>query len=135
MTAIERSPVYAGTRTPLGKSSHTRTVFLFPHNSVLLIRSDLILSGIDSAGSSNSSQACEMSAFDTFSELRNTVDRWRPGCEHVAWAEGGQVYEMRRDKLNGRVEAVTVTSPPFGTNSETFFSKFGRVASSSCGGA
>jgi len=46
-----------------------------------------------------------------------------------------QLYEMRSDKLNGRVEAVTVTSPPFGTNSETFFCRFGRVAASSCGGA
>lgn len=44
-------------------------------------------------------------------------------------------YEMRRDKLKGKVLAVTVTSPPGGTNSDTFFAKFGRVASSSCGGA
>ena len=42
---------------------------------------------------------------------------------------------MRRDKLNGRVEAVTTTSPSFGTSSETFFSRFGRVTASSCGGA
>jgi hypothetical protein len=50
-------------------------------------------------------------------------------------ARGYELYKMRRDKLNGRVEAVTVTSPPFGTSSETFFSRFGRVAASSCGGA
>lgn len=47
----------------------------------------------------------------------------------------GYLYKIRRDKLNGSEEAVTVTSPPFGTNSETFFSRFGRVAASSCGGA
>lgn len=42
---------------------------------------------------------------------------------------------MRRDKLNGKVEAVTVISPPSSTSSETFFSRFGLVAFSSCGGA
>lgn len=42
---------------------------------------------------------------------------------------------MRRDRLKGKVLAVTVTSPPGGTNSDTFFARFGRVASSSCGGA
>ena len=50
-------------------------------------------------------------------------------------ADGVQPNEIRRERLNGRVVAVTVTSPPFGTNSETFFSRFGRVAASSCGGA
>ena len=125
MTAIKTSSVYAG----------TQTLSCFPHIFVLLIGSDPILSVIDSAGSSSSSEACAMSAFDTFSKLRNTVDRRRRGCERVVWEQRDQVYEMRRDRLNGRVEAVTVTSPPLGTNSETFFSKFGRVASSSCGGA
>ena len=42
---------------------------------------------------------------------------------------------MRRDRLKGKVLAVTVTSPPGGTSSDTFFTRFGRVASSSCGGA
>ena len=37
--------------------------------------------------------------------------------------------------MKGRVLAVTVISPPSGTSSDTFFSKLGRVASSSCGGA
>jgi len=44
-------------------------------------------------------------------------------------------YEMRSDRLKGKVVAVTVTSPPCGTNSETFFSRLGRVDFSSCGGA
>jgi len=44
-------------------------------------------------------------------------------------------YVILRFKLKGRVLAVTVISPPSGTSSDTFFSKLGRVASSSCGGA
>jgi hypothetical protein len=46
-----------------------------------------------------------------------------------------QVYVRRRERLNGSVDAVTVTSPPSWTSSDTFFARFGRVASSSCGGA
>jgi hypothetical protein len=42
---------------------------------------------------------------------------------------------IRKDKLNGKELAVTVISPPSGTSSETLFSRLGRVASSSCGGA
>jgi hypothetical protein len=45
------------------------------------------------------------------------------------------VYVIRRERLKGRVEAVTITSPPSGTSSDTVFSRFGRVAASSCGGA
>lgn len=45
------------------------------------------------------------------------------------------MYLIRRDKLKGSVVAVTVISPPSGTSSDTFFSRFGRVACSSCGGA
>jgi hypothetical protein len=45
------------------------------------------------------------------------------------------VYVIRRERLKGRVEAVTITSPPSGTSSDTLFSRFGRVATSSCGGA
>lgn len=41
-----------------------------------------------------------------------------------------QVYVIRKDKLNGNVEAVTVISPPGRTSSDTFFVRFGRVASS-----
>lgn len=37
----------------------------------------------------------------------------------------------RKDKLNGNEVDVTVTSPPAGRSSDIFFSKFGRVASSS----
>ena len=40
-----------------------------------------------------------------------------------------------KDKLNGKELAVTVISPPLGTSSDTFLTRFGRVASSSCGGA
>ena len=36
------------------------------------------------------------------------------------------VYLMRRDKLNGRVVAVTVISPPSWTSSDTFFSIAGE---------
>ena len=43
------------------------------------------------------------------------------------------VYVMRIDKLNGKLDAVTVISPPSCTSSETFFSRLGRVGSSSCG--
>ena len=39
------------------------------------------------------------------------------------------------DRLKGNVDAVTVISPPSSTRSDTFFSRFGRVDSSSCGGA
>ena len=46
-----------------------------------------------------------------------------------------QVYVTRKDRLKGRVDAVTVISPPGGTSCETFMLKFGRVASSNCGGA
>jgi len=42
---------------------------------------------------------------------------------------------MFRERLKGSVLAVTVTSPLSGTSSDTFFSKFDRVACSSCGGA
>ena len=45
------------------------------------------------------------------------------------------VYAMINDRLKGNVDAVTRTSPPSSTNSDTFFSRFGRVASSSWGGA
>jgi hypothetical protein len=57
-----------------------------------------------------------------------TYDDWR-------LLEQVYVYVMHKDRLNGRVAAVTVTSPPSGTSSDTLFSKFGRVAASSCGGA
>lgn len=46
-----------------------------------------------------------------------------------------QVYMIFRERLKGSVLAVTVISPPPGISSDTFFSKFGRVACSSCGGA
>jgi hypothetical protein len=45
------------------------------------------------------------------------------------------VYVMINDRLKGNVDAVTRTSPPSSTSSDTFFSRFGRVASSSWGGA
>jgi len=79
-----------------------------------------------------------MSTFGTlrynlvFELRRDFGDRGVEGTNEGLW---DQLYRMRRDKLNGRVEAVTVTSPSFGTSSETFFSKFRRVAPSSCGGA
>ena len=41
---------------------------------------------------------------------------------------------MRKVRLNGRVDAVTKISPPSSTKSETFLSKFGLVAFSSCSG-
>jgi hypothetical protein len=47
----------------------------------------------------------------------------------------GVQYLMHNERLNGSDVAVTVTSPPSGTNPDTFFSKFARVAASSCGGA
>jgi hypothetical protein len=40
-----------------------------------------------------------------------------------------------KDKLNGSEDAVTVISPPSSTKSDNFFSRFGRVAASNCGGA
>lgn len=55
---------------------------------------------------------------------------WLRVCDRAIY-----VYVIRRERLKGRVVAVTVTSPPSGTSSDTFFSKFGRVATSSCGGA
>ena len=45
------------------------------------------------------------------------------------------MYLTRNERLKGSVVAVTVMSPPSGTSSETFFSKLGRVACSSWGGA
>jgi hypothetical protein len=47
----------------------------------------------------------------------------------------GVQYAMHNERLKGSEVAVTVTSPPSGTNSDTLFSKFARVAASSCGGA
>ena len=42
---------------------------------------------------------------------------------------------MHKETLIEREVEVTRTTPPSGTNSDTIFSKFGRVAASSCGGA
>ena len=42
---------------------------------------------------------------------------------------------MHKETLIKHEVEVTSTTPPSGTNSDTIFSKFGRVAASSCGGA
>ena len=54
------------------------------------------------------------------------------------WERGEQQHQVkvtRKDRLNGSVAAVTVISPPSSTSSNTFFSRLGRVAASSWGGA